>query len=601
MEWTRDAISPRRGPGSRPSRSDARSATSRSSTAARATRPGSTSRRRRRAREPRRASTTPHGLHGHTHVPLAFREDDGRIGRSPAPPTSRPGARRPARAAQPGQRRPAARRRPDGRATSSSIPTRRGAPGIGSPTTSARSRRPMPSGGLPARLGRRLGLRRLRRRVDDRRPAAAPGPQARRPARPGRAPHAPYFRYTGPGQLTAKEAASVPTTPTGARLRRGSRAIVARPAAAPGGGDRRAPVEEEGAGDLQLRRDQLVRLRDRGDHPRVHPRRRRRRRHRRSRLRGQHRDRRPARRSWRSATARSASPTRPAAARTRSRRRTSAGSRRSSRRRALLIDYNLTVGRVDVVGGRADRLGRSRALRPAGRHRGASRIGLITLANLRGLREAGNIFAVPTYLFLFSALLMIAHRGVPDHRARGGRTSRHRPRSSRRRASRPRRRRRPAPARVRVRRRGPDRHGGDRDRRPGVQAAGAEERRDDPDGHGGPPRRPVRRHHVPGHELRDLPDGGARSRRSSPRSPGRVRRLDRVLPVPGVHGAAPVPRREHLASRRSRGSPRSSPRTASSRASSRSAATGSRSRRDHPAGRHRRRPSWSPPAATPTR
>ena len=30
-------------------------------------------------------------------------------------------------------------------------------------------------------------------------------------------PHAPYFRYTGPGQLTAKEAASVPTTP-GARL-----------------------------------------------------------------------------------------------------------------------------------------------------------------------------------------------------------------------------------------------------------------------------------------------------------------------------------------------------------------------------------------------
>ena len=26
-------------------------------------------------------------------------------------------------------------------------------------------------------------------------------------------PHAPYFRYTGKGQLTAKEAASVPTTP----------------------------------------------------------------------------------------------------------------------------------------------------------------------------------------------------------------------------------------------------------------------------------------------------------------------------------------------------------------------------------------------------
>jgi len=30
-------------------------------------------------------------------------------------------------------------------------------------------------------------------------------------------PHAPYFRYTGEGTLTAKEAASVPTTP-GAKL-----------------------------------------------------------------------------------------------------------------------------------------------------------------------------------------------------------------------------------------------------------------------------------------------------------------------------------------------------------------------------------------------
>ena len=33
---------------------------------------------------------------------------------------------------------------------------------------------------------------------------------------------------------------------------------------------------------------------------------------------------------------------------------------------------------------------------------------LITLGNLRGLREAGNIFAIPTYVFLGMALLMIA-------------------------------------------------------------------------------------------------------------------------------------------------------------------------------------------------
>ena len=33
---------------------------------------------------------------------------------------------------------------------------------------------------------------------------------------------------------------------------------------------------------------------------------------------------------------------------------------------------------------------------------------LITLGNLRGLRESGNIFAIPTYLFVGSSLLMIA-------------------------------------------------------------------------------------------------------------------------------------------------------------------------------------------------
>ena len=38
-------------------------------------------------------------------------------------------------------------------------------------------------------------------------------------------PHAPYFRYSGKGQLTAKEAASVPTTP-GAKLIARIRSIV---------------------------------------------------------------------------------------------------------------------------------------------------------------------------------------------------------------------------------------------------------------------------------------------------------------------------------------------------------------------------------------
>ena len=47
-------------------------------------------------------------------------------------------------------------------------------------------------------------------------------------------------------------------------------------------------------------------------------------------------------------------------------------------------------------------------------------IALITVANLRGLRESGNIFAVPTYLFVGLALAIVAHRRVPD-RHRDGR------------------------------------------------------------------------------------------------------------------------------------------------------------------------------------
>jgi amino acid transporter len=47
------------------------------------------------------------------------------------------------------------------------------------------------------------------------------------------------------------------------------------------------------------------------------------------------------------------------------------------------------------------------ALAPVSVAIGVTAIALITIGNLRGLREAGNIFAVPTYLFLGSAFLMI--------------------------------------------------------------------------------------------------------------------------------------------------------------------------------------------------
>ena len=74
---------------------------------------------------------------------------------------------------------------------------------------------------------------------------------------------------------------------------------------------------------------------------------------------------------------------------------------------ALLIDYNLTAAvstssAVEQIVSAFPALGEVRVLI------GVGALGLITLANLRGVREAGNIFAVPTYLFMFSAFAMIA-------------------------------------------------------------------------------------------------------------------------------------------------------------------------------------------------
>jgi amino acid transporter len=74
---------------------------------------------------------------------------------------------------------------------------------------------------------------------------------------------------------------------------------------------------------------------------------------------------------------------------------------------ALLIDYNLTAAvstssAVEQIVSAFPAVGDVRV--PIG----VGALALITLANLRGVREAGNIFAVPTYLFMFSAFAMIA-------------------------------------------------------------------------------------------------------------------------------------------------------------------------------------------------
>jgi amino acid transporter len=74
---------------------------------------------------------------------------------------------------------------------------------------------------------------------------------------------------------------------------------------------------------------------------------------------------------------------------------------------ALLVDYIMTVAvstssAVEQLASAVPGLFDVRVVI------GAGVILLITVGNLRGLRESGNIFAIPTYLFVGSALLMIA-------------------------------------------------------------------------------------------------------------------------------------------------------------------------------------------------
>ena len=73
---------------------------------------------------------------------------------------------------------------------------------------------------------------------------------------------------------------------------------------------------------------------------------------------------------------------------------------------ALLIDYVLTVA-VSTSSAVEQIASAVPALTDVRVEIGVFAILLITIGNLRGLREAGNIFAIPTYLFLGSAFLMI--------------------------------------------------------------------------------------------------------------------------------------------------------------------------------------------------
>ena len=73
---------------------------------------------------------------------------------------------------------------------------------------------------------------------------------------------------------------------------------------------------------------------------------------------------------------------------------------------ALLIDYVMTVA-VSTASAIAQTYSVFPSLYDIRVEIAVVAIALITIANLRGLRESGNIFAVPTYLFLGLALLMV--------------------------------------------------------------------------------------------------------------------------------------------------------------------------------------------------
>ncbi len=148
---------------------------------------------------------------------------------------------------------------------------------------------------------------------------------------------------------------------------------------------------------------------------------------------------------------------------------------------ALLVDYTLTVA-VSVSAG-VDNLGS--AVPFVVDHKVAvalAMVALLTLVNLRGVRESGLAFAIPSYAFMLGVLTLVAvglfrilvlddDLKAPTaelrDRARGRRPGRARAGV-------------PRPARVLLGLRSADRRGGDQQRRPGVPEAEEQERGDHP-------------------------------------------------------------------------------------------------------------------------
>ncbi len=79
---------------------------------------------------------------------------------------------------------------------------------------------------------------------------------------------------------------------------------------------------------------------------------------------------------------------------------------------ALLTDYVLTVS-VSVAAGIAAVTSAAPGLYPYRVWMSVFCIWFIAWGNLRGVRESGRMFAVPTYFFIFMMFLMLGHRTLP--------------------------------------------------------------------------------------------------------------------------------------------------------------------------------------------
>ncbi len=214
-------------------------------------------------------------------------------------------------------------------------------------------------------------------------------------------PHSALFRWTGPGQLTAKEAASVPTTPTGRLVARIKAIFLGRPLSSESEiGERLskkkalAIFSSDAISSSAYATEEILRVLILGGIAAL------------------------AWGLWVSVAIailliavaisyRQICIAYPTGGGSYSVSKVNFGRRMSLiAASALMIDYVLTVAvstasSIEQVTSAVPELFDLRVVL------GVVAIVLITIGNLRGLREAGNLFAIPTYVFLVSALLMI--------------------------------------------------------------------------------------------------------------------------------------------------------------------------------------------------